>query len=119
MVETEPEFEMENILKAAGKSIKGKGDKTLQVLGVEQTADGEVIVKVAIETPNAHNAVAVGAVVRVQQVQAMQVIKNANGGNNIVPDGLPSSFLHLLMLLAKRLCRRPRWAAAPRLQPAK
>ena len=84
-LEGEPSFVVDNILKAAGQTIKGKDGKALQVLEVSPLPKGEVMIKVAMESVNVQNP-AVGGIVRIQQVQQIQQIQNGKivQGNNVV-----------------------------------
>lgn len=49
--EIEPLVTVENILKAAGKTVKGKGERALQIHAIEKLPDGAVKIQVTVEIP--------------------------------------------------------------------
>jgi hypothetical protein len=86
----EPMVAVNNVLKAAGRTFRGKDGSSLEVLAVEKLANGDYQVKVKLDRPaDANNPMAAlgpggRAVLRMQALRGVQI-----NGNNVVLGGAP------------------------------
>jgi hypothetical protein len=76
-VQTAPEalLTVENVLKAVGKSVKGAGGHTLQVLEAAQKPDGDIDLRVEVNNPNVR---AGGG--RINVIRGARIVRVGGGG---------------------------------------
>jgi len=91
LTETEPLITVENILTVSGKTVKGAGGGSIQVHGVDKTANGDYQVRFRLENPPGPPAPMMmpgGAAMQLQQIQ-IQIGGNV-GGKLVIGGGMPA-----------------------------
>lgn len=87
--QTEPLLAVDNILKAAGTTAKGKSGGSLQVHSVDKLPGGDIQVKLTMENlPGQNPAGMIGGMIQVQGQGVIQIRQLQVNGNRVIINGL-------------------------------